>query len=721
MINFARIRELIFESYEARLISRGVSQEIIEYIASLNSSDRGGVISKVMSNPKLSLDDVRLKEKFRVKNNAQHKMITDADPTPDKSYYEILAKWFTVDKTLSLPNDTERTTEALDYYNKNKRRFATAYITKYKTFQALEQEYLTVSGKKSKRQEIKDIKVEGSTKMYENSTWAVYAVTTHAAACFYGSGTTWCTASNKSSSAAESYLRKGPLKIFVNKKTSEKYQATTNYDEFRDAEDQSVRESDYNSLSDHQFKELLHIAYKAEIEMKDRKHAYPEEVIELMLENRIKLPDDALETIIKTGLKDPKKNARLMSSMVRMDPSIASGPHKKSIEFIISHRFGYAYEYWGSILNASSKFPDLEKTIFRDVITDISGSTDGTLLKVVHYAEKIYPGGWKQFEESMLKKFDDLQKGRMGYSPKFHSLVFTYCIHVRKSRWKEAEPYLQRHPPTWNSYYKKFKNEMKDYGLNKMLNMQSWENMSIYAIEVEKKRIPEFEKLVLNTISGYEFDRDSHAESHKDAMKSLSEYIRHFNIKGELPNALIDQLITNLASAVKKRDFRWRMIEEILEEIELLDNNLTEAHAKAIPNTFLNTAHSRSLQSSKIFYSVMKKYRGRGVRWKEFEQQHADFLSGSKFANASDTYEMILKYMEVLIIKHQRINPVLEEQMIRVPYFAAEYAVKYLDSYHPVEAVHNKIVTDPNPGRFMGSSLLDYISKYRNIVWKSKG
>ena len=681
MINFARIRELIFESYEARLISRGVSQEIIEYIASLNSSDRGGVISKVMSNPKLSLDDVRLKEKFRVKNNAQHKMILDADPTPDKSYYEILAKWFTVDKTISLPNDTERTTEVLDYYNKNKRRFATAYITKYKTFQELEQEYLTLSGKKSKRREIKDIKVDGSTKMYENSTWVGYAVTTYEASCFYGSGTTWCTASNRSSSAFDDYARRGPLRIFVNKKTSEKYQASADYGEFRDAEDVTVYHS---QMTPTELKSLLHFAYDAEINMKDKKHAKPDAVISLMVRRAIALPKGALETIIKDAIKDPENNFSTITLLTRNNNEIMKGAYRKEIEFILSHSTIYAVQYWLDQLNSKSVYHEFEKRIFTNYLNRIGHIQQTELRDIIKYAEVVHPRGWKKLEEFLVDRFDEIKKGSSRSTPAFENFVDEYIALVRMSRWAEAEEYLQASPKVWARYYQKFRNEMKDYDIDRLLKIGIWTSIVDYAMGVEGKRIPELEKQAFKKIGASEYTED------RESMQALKKYIMHFKIQGPLANAVIDQFIKSMRELIKRYNERTRIhIDDIMYHLEDMRPLMTGDHHKEIASLFISISADENIR--RILIDFMDSWLPKGKRWIEFEDHLA-----SRIPNSSDgrflTSRLIFRYMEAVEITKQRIHPALEDLIGYFPYMAAEYAVTFLQSRFPIEEVHDDIM-----------------------------
>lgn len=263
MIKF-KLLKFICENYKEKLIKKGVSQDTIDYLESIPQSDRGKLISRLMANPLLTQDDLKVKEKFTL-DNTEHKRVLDADPTPKKDYYNIIAHWagwipsrdyelagipkeyYEMETVIRLPEDAERVKEVLSYYNQNKGKFKTKHVYKYHHFQDLEQEYLEVSNQKSKNQTIRDIKMQGATKIIDNSDWRVYEITTVEAACYYGAGTRWCTAS-KTNNMASYYMRNGPLYIFIDKKTDEKYQATEDFKQVMDAADYPVEASLKNKL-----------------------------------------------------------------------------------------------------------------------------------------------------------------------------------------------------------------------------------------------------------------------------------------------------------------------------------------------------------------------------------------------------------------------------------------------------------------------------------------
>lgn len=70
----------------------------------------------------------------------------------------------------------------------------------------------------------KEIKAAGSRVLYQDRKWLVYQLLTWEASRLIGSGTQWCTASKVNRSAFDNYTKRGPLLVFINKETSNKYQ-----------------------------------------------------------------------------------------------------------------------------------------------------------------------------------------------------------------------------------------------------------------------------------------------------------------------------------------------------------------------------------------------------------------------------------------------------------------------------------------------------------------
>jgi len=247
--------------------------------------------------------------------------------------------------------------------------------------------------------------------------------------------------------------------------------------------------------------------------MKDKKHAHPEEVIQMMMNRDIPLPKGALGNLIKDAVKYPEENVILLNSLTLKNTEIMNGAYKKEVDFILSHDITSAVSYWLNRLKSKSVYHELEQRIFKDHLNSVGSVRAIEFGMLIKYAEAIYPRGWKKLEEVLVDRFEEAEKGQLRYNYTFENFVYEYITRVRKSRWEEAENFIQTSPRMWSEYYGKFKNEMKDeYGLDRLLKIGPWIPLVEYAINTEKKRIPEFEKLVLKSLHAYNYGSLNHEE-----------------------------------------------------------------------------------------------------------------------------------------------------------------------------------------------------------------
>lgn len=106
-------------------------------------------------------------------------------------------------------------------------------------------ESFVVAMDKARREKLdmsqKDIKNLGSEVLYKDGKWNVIWLKTYEASMFYGRGTKWCTASDKSRNMFDQYNRTGMLVCFINLETGGKWQGHVDCNgeisEFRDAKD----------------------------------------------------------------------------------------------------------------------------------------------------------------------------------------------------------------------------------------------------------------------------------------------------------------------------------------------------------------------------------------------------------------------------------------------------------------------------------------------------
>lgn len=92
----------------------------------------------------------------------------------------------------------------------------------------------------TKAEEIRNIK-EGAEKVYEDGKWLVVVPHTQEASCYYGKGTQWCTAADKSNNMFNYYNKDGLLYINILKGTNTKYQFHFETQQFMDANDNQIQ------------------------------------------------------------------------------------------------------------------------------------------------------------------------------------------------------------------------------------------------------------------------------------------------------------------------------------------------------------------------------------------------------------------------------------------------------------------------------------------------
>lgn len=99
----------------------------------------------------------------------------------------------------------------------------------------------------SKQDAIRKLK-EGAEKVYEDNEWLVIIPHTEEASCYYGKGTQWCTAADKSSNMFDYYNEQGNLYINIDKTTHEKYQFHFETDSFMDETDSPIENPIFKTI-----------------------------------------------------------------------------------------------------------------------------------------------------------------------------------------------------------------------------------------------------------------------------------------------------------------------------------------------------------------------------------------------------------------------------------------------------------------------------------------
>ena len=215
-------------------------------------------INKLITEAVLSIDDIYSKYYSSIPRDIFNEIIS-SDPTFNKNKGNKMGKYgkwllgLYLGKRLKL-EDLYKATNYLrcfiDYYNVIKDKD----INKIKSLQQLYdvvRPYLDGNTATSKSDEIRKIK-EDAEKVYEDNEWIVIVPYTKEASCYYGKGTQWCTAAEKSHNYFDQYNNQGPLYININKTDGSKYQFHFETDSFMDENDYEIEEpiADTIGLSD---------------------------------------------------------------------------------------------------------------------------------------------------------------------------------------------------------------------------------------------------------------------------------------------------------------------------------------------------------------------------------------------------------------------------------------------------------------------------------------
>lgn len=192
----------------------------------------------------LQLDDIYNKYYKAIPREIFNNILS-IDPTSSENKMGNYTKWLLklyMAKKLK-EEDFYKAKEYLTCFNTYKNRITEKDINKFKSindlYVAIEPFYQSNEAN-SKSEEIRRIK-QGAEKVYEDDNWLIIVPHTKEASCYYGKGTQWCTAADKSYNAFDSYNDEGNLYININKRNpKEKYQFHFETDSFMDATDSPI-------------------------------------------------------------------------------------------------------------------------------------------------------------------------------------------------------------------------------------------------------------------------------------------------------------------------------------------------------------------------------------------------------------------------------------------------------------------------------------------------
>ena len=167
---------------------------------------------------------------------------THADPTPKKTHTQWIVNQYK--KGNFRQEDHPRIKTALEGFEKYKGKLEKKDINQYKSLSDVENAVEPHMGKAaSHKEEKRQVKSEGAELVHSENGLTVHRLDTHAAACAYGAGTKWCTASKNDDRFFKKYSENGPLYV-VQTPNKQKYQFHMPSRSFMDAKDRYVKPED---------------------------------------------------------------------------------------------------------------------------------------------------------------------------------------------------------------------------------------------------------------------------------------------------------------------------------------------------------------------------------------------------------------------------------------------------------------------------------------------
>lgn len=139
-----------------------------------------------------------------------------ADPHPKKTNTQWIVNRYK--KQDFRQEDHSRVKDALTNFERYKGKLEKKDINQYKSLNDVEDAVEPHLGQAASRKEEKHAaKIAGADKVYEGPNLKVYHIKTHDAACQYGAGTKWCTASRGYSGHFDTYTKQGPVYAVIGK------------------------------------------------------------------------------------------------------------------------------------------------------------------------------------------------------------------------------------------------------------------------------------------------------------------------------------------------------------------------------------------------------------------------------------------------------------------------------------------------------------------------
>ena len=218
-------------------------------------------------------------------------VLENADPTQNKEYVQWLAKVY-ANQGVKIEDILARGQNALATYNEFKtKKILPAEQRDIGQLTFSDLEYIAASTElrqalaaKQEQDAAKAMPRGESEVVFENDKVRIIVPHDKEAACYYGQGTTWCTAATQSNNMFDTYNRNGAMYILLPKQPQydgEKYQLHFSSGQFMDEQDTPV--DNIVELLDMRFGNLVEFFREREPEINDWLEFTPDEVLKPLI------------------------------------------------------------------------------------------------------------------------------------------------------------------------------------------------------------------------------------------------------------------------------------------------------------------------------------------------------------------------------------------------------------------------------------------------------
>lgn len=443
-----------------------------------------------------------------VKLNSLMSILEDIDPTDNKKYMRWIINQY-INRNFLLEDSSQLSEDLLDYHT-YKRFLPITDILKIKTVSELvnllsehEHNFRNIPTGKQQKKEIRDSIRQQSRILYDGELGILVVPETQESSCFWGQHSRWCTSAN-SNNRFNAYNTKGPIYLWIDRKTNKKYQFHWETLDFADESNTKLWDADIDTLTHYRtnhpvmsklFKSKEQTLLKTDkidvlirytkVVIRDRWHE---------LENKLdNLPGKYYLNYL-IALHDLNKITKNDKDLIdKVEKSIITDPRS-------------AYIYLSYVKpNKMARWKEAEHYIMQD--DEIA----------ILYYDNIMDANWPEYKQHLLNQAD-LELRKTG---KVNNVIPKIFLLLAKTgnRWAEAEPYIAnaKDPDYIAEYAMDYLNTAWRNNSNIPFNIATVAEQNIlqsdtfripvnYATFALRKRWPKLEQRMVRVINDNKFD-----------------------------------------------------------------------------------------------------------------------------------------------------------------------------------------------------------------------